>query len=60
MTIPPLHPVEDGCPSPKNRYEPFDANKHNPEEYDRDDKCINYDYHMDEHSFRIEEVDVIE
>ena len=43
-----------------DRYEPFDANKHNPEEYDRDDKCINYDYHMDDHFFRIEEVDVIE
>ena len=43
-----------------DRYEPFDANKHNPEEYDRDDRCINYDYHMDDHFFRIEEVDVIE
>ena len=43
-----------------DRYKPFDENKHNPEEYDRDDKCINYDYHMDDRFFRIEEVDVIE
>lgn len=43
-----------------DRYEPFDEDKYNPEEYDRDDKCINYDYHMDDHFFRIEEVDVIE
>ena len=43
-----------------DRYEPFDENKHDPEEYDKYDKCINYDYHMDDHFFRIEEVDVIE
>ena len=43
-----------------DRYEVFDENKHDPEEYDKNSKCINYDYHMDDHFLRIEEVDVIE
>lgn len=41
-----------------SRYEPFDNDKHDPEEYDFK-KCVNY-YYGDNSYFRINEVEVIE
>ena len=52
----PIEQVRQYC----DRYEVFDESKHDPEEYDKNSKCVNYDYHMDDHFFRIEEVEVIE
>lgn len=43
-----------------DRYEPFDKDKHDLEEHDESEKCVNYYSHFDDYYFRIEEVDVIE
>lgn len=42
-----------------DRYEPFDKNKHNTDDYDEEDRCVNYCLNEDSY-FKIEEVDVIE
>ena len=42
-----------------DRYESFDKNKHNPEEYYENDQCVNF-WLEDESCFRIEDVEVIE
>lgn len=43
-----------------NRYEPFDIEKHDPEEYDDSEKCVNFYCRYEESFFKIEEVEVIE
>lgn len=48
--------IEQYC----NEYEPFDINKHDSEEYDENDKCVNYYYHHESSWYKIEEVNVIE
>lgn len=42
-----------------SRYEPFDKDKHAPEEYDSNDRCVNY-YYGDNSYYKIVEVEVIE
>lgn len=43
-----------------DRYEPFDQNKHNPDEYGDDEKCVNVYWCHEDSYYRIEEVEVIE
>lgn len=48
--------VDEYC----DKYEPFDINKHDPEEYCEDEPCVNYYIHREYCFYRIEEVEVIE
>lgn len=42
-----------------DKYEPFDKAKHDPEEYDESDGCVNRYLHYENSYYKIEEVEVI-
>lgn len=43
-----------------DKYEPFDESKHDLDEYDGDEKCVNEYWNHEDSWFKIEEVEVIE